>query len=364
MKKLFLMSAAAAALALGSAHAADLKFTPGEGDFNWESYEALKATQLDGEEVTVFGPWLGPDQENVEAVLAYFAEATGADVKLCRLRQLRAADRDRCRSRLGAQHRGLPAAGPRRRHGQRAASSRRCRKAPPTGSGKTTPPGSPGSISAPMPVKDGNDNLLRLLLQGRCEVAGLVRPGELRGCRLRDPETMEELKALTEQIVADGETPWCIGLGSGGATGWPATDWVEDMMLRTQPPDVYDKWVSNEIRSPIPRRRRDRGIRLVRPQRHLLPAVPARSRPPTSATARRASSPRRRSATCTARRRSSRPSSRKAPRSVSTRTSSTSPPMPSKDLGKPVLGGGTLWAITNDSPGAQALIEFLNADRA
>ena len=38
------------------------------------------------------------------------------------------------------------------------------------------------------------------------------------------PQTMEELKALTDQIVADGDTPWCIGLGSGGATGWPATD--------------------------------------------------------------------------------------------------------------------------------------------
>ena len=58
---------------------------------------------------------------------------------------------------------------------------------------------------------------------------------------------MEELKALTEKIVADGGTPWCIGLGSGGATGWPATDWVEDMMLRTQPADVYDKWVTNGI---------------------------------------------------------------------------------------------------------------------
>ncbi len=44
---------------------------------------------------------------------------------------------------------------------------------------------------------------------------------------------MEELKALTEKIVKDGGTPWCIGLGSGGATGWPATDWVEDLMLRT-----------------------------------------------------------------------------------------------------------------------------------
>ncbi|MGR3501441.1 ABC transporter substrate-binding protein [Pseudaestuariivita sp.] len=61
------------------------------------------------------------------------------------------------------------------------------------------------------------------------------------------PETMEELKALTDQIVADGETPWCIGLGSGAATGWPATDWVEDLMLRTQPPSVYDQWVANEI---------------------------------------------------------------------------------------------------------------------
>jgi alpha-glucoside transport system substrate-binding protein len=115
---------------------------------------------------------------------------------------------------------------------------------------------------------------------------------------------MEELKALTEQIVADGETPWCIGLGSGGATGWPATDWVEDMMLRTQPPDVYDQWVSNEIPFDDPaRRRRHRGIRLVRPQRRVsLPAAPARSPPPTSATAPRASSHRRRSATCTARR--------------------------------------------------------------
>jgi alpha-glucoside transport system substrate-binding protein len=67
------------------------------------------------------------------------------------------------------------------------------------------------------------------------------------------PETMEDLKALTEQIVADGETPWCIGLGSGAATGWPATDWVEDMLLRTQPPEVYDGWVTNEIAFDDPR---------------------------------------------------------------------------------------------------------------
>jgi hypothetical protein len=67
------------------------------------------------------------------------------------------------------------------------------------------------------------------------------------------PETMEDLLALSAQIVEDGETPWCIGLGSGAATGWPATDWVEDIMLRTQPPEVYDGWTTNEIPFSDPR---------------------------------------------------------------------------------------------------------------
>ena len=58
---------------------------------------------------------------------------------------------------------------------------------------------------------------------------------------------MEELIALTRQMASDGNTPWCIGLGSGAATGWPATDWMEDIMLRTHTPDVYDMWVSNEM---------------------------------------------------------------------------------------------------------------------
>ena len=61
------------------------------------------------------------------------------------------------------------------------------------------------------------------------------------------PATMEELKALTEKIVADGSTPWCIGLGSDAATGWPATDWVEDMMLRNNAPEDYDAWVANAL---------------------------------------------------------------------------------------------------------------------
>ncbi len=61
------------------------------------------------------------------------------------------------------------------------------------------------------------------------------------------PTTFDERIALSDQIVADGSAPWCVGFESEGATGWPATDWMEDIMLRTAGPDVYDQWVAHEI---------------------------------------------------------------------------------------------------------------------
>ncbi|NYF17703.1 alpha-glucoside transport system substrate-binding protein [Microbacterium sp. AK009] len=61
------------------------------------------------------------------------------------------------------------------------------------------------------------------------------------------PQTLDELAALTEEIAATGQKPWCVGLESGDATGWPATDWIEDWVLRLHGPEVYDQWVTNEI---------------------------------------------------------------------------------------------------------------------
>jgi alpha-glucoside transport system substrate-binding protein len=61
------------------------------------------------------------------------------------------------------------------------------------------------------------------------------------------PTTMEGLIELSDQMVADGNTPWCIGVESGNATGWTATDWMEDIMLRTTSAENYDRWVSNDL---------------------------------------------------------------------------------------------------------------------
>jgi alpha-glucoside transport system substrate-binding protein len=61
------------------------------------------------------------------------------------------------------------------------------------------------------------------------------------------PETWDGLMDLSDQMLADGLTPWCIGIESGDATGWVATDWIEDILLRTAGPDAYDDWVAGDL---------------------------------------------------------------------------------------------------------------------
>jgi alpha-glucoside transport system substrate-binding protein len=54
--------------------------------------------------------------------------------------------------------------------------------------------------------------------------------------------------ALTDRVLEErGVTPWCISMEHGGNTGWVATDWIEDVLLRTAPAEVYDQWMNHEI---------------------------------------------------------------------------------------------------------------------
>jgi alpha-glucoside transport system substrate-binding protein len=61
------------------------------------------------------------------------------------------------------------------------------------------------------------------------------------------PETWDDLLALTDEIRESGVTPWCASMEHGDATGWVGTDWIEDILLRTAPPETYDAWVNHEI---------------------------------------------------------------------------------------------------------------------
>jgi alpha-glucoside transport system substrate-binding protein len=63
------------------------------------------------------------------------------------------------------------------------------------------------------------------------------------------PTNWQELLDLTKTIQAStGQPPWCAGFGSDAATGWPGTDWIEDLVLRQAGPEAYDKWVSHDMK--------------------------------------------------------------------------------------------------------------------
>ncbi|AUQ50798.1 alpha-glucosides-binding periplasmic protein AglE [Phaeobacter inhibens] len=362
MKRSLLAAAGVLALSAGLAQAEGaLTFPVGEGEFNWESFEALKATDLSGEQVTVFGPWLGPDQELVEKVLAYFAEATGADVRYT------GSDSFEQQIVVDAEAGSAPNVAVFPQPGLVSDMAARGFIAP-LGSEtadwvrENYAAGDSWVDLSTFTGPDGNEDVFGLFY--KVDVKSLVWyvPETFEDFGYDIPQSMEELKTLTDQMVADGNTPWCIGLGSGGATGWPATDWVEDMMLRTQEPGVYDQWVSNDIPFTDPR-----VVNAIEEFGYF-----ARNDDYVSGGAGAVAS--------TDFRDSPKGLFASPPQCLMHRQASFIPAFfpegteigldadffyfpayEEKELGSPVLGAGTLWSITNDSKGARALMEFLKS---
>jgi alpha-glucoside transport system substrate-binding protein len=96
-------------------------------------------------------------------------------------------------------------------------------------------------------------------------------PSEFQEKGLKPPVTLDELARLTDKLATGGHKPWCAGITSGEATGWPVTDWMEDMMLRLSGPQEYDKWVRHEIpfNSPGPMAALDEAGRYLKNDRYV-----------------------------------------------------------------------------------------------
>ena len=361
MIKKYMIALTISVFTTGMVIAQELIFPPGEDErFNWGSYEEFSAMyDLNGEEVTVFGPWLGPDKAFIESVVAYFEAATGADLvysgsdsfeqqividteagsppNLAVFPQPGLASDMASRGYLSALD---------------AATADWVRNNYAAGQSWVDL----GSFNN----ADGEIELFGFFY--KVDVKSLVWfvPENFVDAGYEIPDSMEELKELTDAIVANGETPWCIGLGSGGATGWPATDWVEDFMLRTQPPDVYDRWVTNEMPFNDPKvvAAIDEFGYFARNDDYVAgggSAVASTdfrdspkglfSSPPQCYMHRQASF---------------------IPAFFPEGTVIGEdadffyfPAYVEKELGRPVLGAGTLFAITSDSPATRAFIDFL-----
>ena len=247
MNRTLMACAAVGALLAHGANAQDLQFPVGEGGFNWDSFEAFAAEHdYSDAELTITGPWTGRDAELVGSVLAYFSEATGATVEYS------GSDSFEQDIVIAIQAGSAPNIAVFPQPGLASDLA---------GRGALTPLGDDtrqwvlDNYAAGQSWVDlgtyrndaGEEDLYGFFYKVDLKSLVWYVPEIFEEFGYEVPQTLEELKALTQQVVEDGGTPWCIGLGSGAATGWPATDWVEDMMLRTSPPETYDAWVSHEI---------------------------------------------------------------------------------------------------------------------
>jgi alpha-glucoside transport system substrate-binding protein len=61
------------------------------------------------------------------------------------------------------------------------------------------------------------------------------------------PTTWDAFTELVATMAADGNTPLCVGIGSDDATGWPFTDWTEELVLRTAGIEFYNQWIAHEV---------------------------------------------------------------------------------------------------------------------
>ena len=94
-----------------------------------------------------------------------------------------------------------------------------------------------------------NDISVRHPEQRGLQVAGLVLAEDVHGEGLHGPDHLGGAAwPCTDQIAATGAKPWCIGIKSGEATGWQITDWLEEYVLRYAGPEVYDQWITHDVK--------------------------------------------------------------------------------------------------------------------
>ncbi|MBW6454750.1 MAG: ABC transporter substrate-binding protein [Trueperaceae bacterium] len=332
--------------------------------FNWSDLERFEAMDLSAETIQVFGPWTAGDRDLVLSIFAYFEAATGAKIDYA------GSDSFEQQIVIDTQA-GSPA--------HVAIFPQPGLAADLASRGSLVPLGdeirewtlenyAAGQSWVDLGTyadADGNPDFFGFFYKVDLKSLVWYSPDNFADAGYEIPQTMEELIALSEQIVADGDTPWCIGLGSGDATGWPATDWVEDILLRTQPPEVYDGWVDNSIPFNDPRVVNaievfgsfakndawvDGGAASVGATDFRDSPAGVFTVPPRCYMHRQASF-----------------IPTFFPEGTELGVDADFfyfPAFESEDLGRPVLGAGTLWALTRESAAARVLIDFLTTPLA
>ena len=314
-----------------------------------------------GEVITMQGSMLGTDQEMLEATFSCFEKATGATIQYSGSRDFAALVVADLRSNNAPNIAIFPQPG-------LAADMAKEGHLVPLGDdmadwmAKNYGAGSSWVDLGTYADANGKENFYGFAYKMDLKSLVWYSPEQFEDNGYEIPKTMEELIELSDQMVADGNTPWCIGIESGNATGWTATDWMEDLMLRTASPAKYDQWVSNELpfNSPEVINAMEVFGKFSRNDDYVAGGASS------VATTSFGDAPKglfTSSPSCMMHRQASFISGffPKKGQEVADGEADAFyfPPYASKNLGNPVLGAGTLYTMTKDSPATRAFFKFL-----
>jgi len=190
-----------------------------------------------GGTVTVVGSWSGDEEAAFNAMVAPFETSTGIDVKYTGTRDLNGLLWEGVAKGHPPDVAGLP--GP----GQMAEFARH---------------GSLKNLTTTIDVSQYKANTVPTFIDlGTVDGAlvGVFIKATLKGLiwynpnvyTLDAPATWADLERDANLARRDEAKTWCMSLGSDATTGWPATDWIEDIVLRQSGPDIYDDWVAGRI---------------------------------------------------------------------------------------------------------------------
>ncbi len=193
---------------------------------------SASAETLAGQSVTVIGTWGGTEQDAFLAMVKPWEDQTGAKVKYTGTRDLNTVLTTGVASGVLPDLAGLPGPG---QMTEWAASL--------VDLGSVLDAATYKSETAAPLVDLGTVNGKLVGVFIKTAVKGLIwYDPKTVDLSANPPATWDALQTAITDNKSKAAAPWCTGVESGAASGWPGTDWIEDLVLRQAGPDVYNSW--------------------------------------------------------------------------------------------------------------------------
>ncbi len=213
--------------------------TPGsEASATPASSPTAAGGDLAGQTVTVIGTWGGSEQDAFMAMVKPWEDQTGATVKYTGTRDLNTVLTTGVASGVLPDLAGLPGPGQMQQWADSLVDLGSVLDVPTYKSETAAPLVDLGTV---------NGKLVGVFI--KTAIKGLIwyNPKTV-DLSASPPTTWDALQTAITDNKSKAEAPWCLGIESGAASGWPGTDWIEDLVLRQAGPDVYNQWWQGKVK--------------------------------------------------------------------------------------------------------------------